>query len=99
LIGSSFAVVTVLGLYWKRGTTAGAIISMVGGIGSAAIWLILGNPFGINAVYVSVPVSLLSFILVSLVTKPVSREALQPFFRDERAKVSGQIPMPGHPQR
>jgi SSS family transporter len=99
LIGSAFAVVTVLGLYWKRGTTAGAIISMVGGIGSAAVWLMLGNPFGINAVYISVPVSLLSFILVSLVTKPVSREALQPFFRDERTTVSGQTPMPGYPKK
>ncbi len=84
LIGSSFAVVTLFGLYWKRGTTAGAIASMVGGIGTAAIWLILGNPFGVNAVYISVPVSLLGMVLVSLATQPVSREALSPFFRDER---------------
>lgn len=88
LIGSSFAVVTLLGLYWKRGTTAGAIASMVGGIGTAALWLILGNPFGVNAVYVSVPVSLLGMVLVSLATRPVSREALSPFFRDEREAAS-----------
>ena len=88
LIGSSFAVVTLLGLYWKRGTTAGAIASMVGGIGTAALWLILGNPFGVNAVYISVPVSLLGMILVSLATRPVSREALKPFFRDEREAAS-----------
>jgi Na+/pantothenate symporter len=98
LIGSSFAVVTVLGLYWKRGTTAGAIVSMLGGIGIAAIWLALGNPLGINAVYISVPVSLVSFVLVSLVTRPVSREALEPFFRDERAEPSVETAMPGYRQ-
>jgi SSS family transporter len=87
LIGSSFAVSILLGLYWKRATTAGAITSMVGGIGSAVIWLSLGNPFGIDAVYISVPVSLLGMIIVSLVTKPVSQEALQPFFT---SKVSTQ---------
>jgi Na+/pantothenate symporter len=85
LIGSSFAVVTLAGLYWKRGTTAGAITSMVGGIVSAGVWLALGNPFGVNAVYISVPVSLLGMIVVSLLTKPVSNQALRPFFKDERS--------------
>ncbi|WP_047151764.1 sodium:solute symporter family protein [Aneurinibacillus tyrosinisolvens] len=88
LIGSSFAVVTLLGLYWKRGTTAGAVCSMVGGIGSAIIWLVLGNPFGLDAVYISMPVSLLGMVLVSLVTKPVSKEALAPFFKDEQINIS-----------
>ena len=88
LIGSSFAVVALLGLYWKRGTTAGAMASMVGGIVTAAVWLALGNPFGVNAVYISVPVSLLGMVLVSLVTKPVSKEALAPFFRDERERLA-----------
>lgn len=88
LIGSAFAVVTLFGLFWKRATAAGAISSMLGGVGVAAVWLILGNPFGINAVYVSVPVSLLAFFLVSLVTRPVSSEALAPFFRDERERLA-----------
>lgn len=99
LIGSSFAVVTLLGLFWKRATTAGAISSMVGGTASAAIWLALGNPFGINAVYVSVPVSLLGMILVSLVTKPVSAEALRPFFRDERGDPAADASVPGYGER
>lgn len=90
LIGSSFAVVTLFGLFWKRGTKAGAICSMVGGIGSAIIWLMLGNPFGLDAVYISMPVSLLGFVLVSLVTKPVSKEALAPFFKDEQVPVTKQ---------
>lgn len=96
LIGSAFAVVTFFGLFWKRATSAGAIASMVGGIGTAALWLTLGNPLGINAVYVSVSVSLLGFVLVSLVTKPVSREALAPFFRDERERPAAGAAMPGY---
>jgi SSS family transporter len=87
LIGSSFAVSILLGLYWKRATTAGAITSMVGGIGSAVIWLMLGNPFGVDAVYISVPISILGMVLVSLVTKPVSKEALQPFFKDKNKVI------------
>ncbi|MGK7379671.1 sodium:solute symporter family protein [Planococcus sp. 1R117A] len=82
MIGSSFAVSILFGLYWKRATTAGAITSMVGGIVSAVIWLWLGNPFGIEAVYISVPISLLGMIIVSLLTKPVSKKALEPFFKD-----------------
>lgn len=87
LIGSSFAVSILLGLYWKRATKAGALTSMVGGIGSAVIWLMLGNPFGLDAVYISIPVSLLGMVLVSLLTKKVSQEALQPFFKNERFKT------------
>ncbi|PLR77030.1 hypothetical protein CU633_12490 [Bacillus sp. V3-13] len=82
LIGSSFAVAILLGLYWKRATTAGAITSMVGGIGSASIWLYLGNPFGLDPVYISVPASLVGMVIVSLLTKPVSDQALKPFFKD-----------------
>lgn len=84
LIGSSFAVVTFLGLYWKRATKLGALASMLGGLLTASIWLILGNPFGIDPVYISLPVSLILMIIISLITKPVSKEALMPFFKDER---------------
>ena len=98
LIGSAFAVVTLFGLIWKRATAVGAIVSMVGGIGTAAAWLFLGNPFGLNPVYVSVPVSLLGFFLGSLVTKPVSREALAPFFRDERERLTTEAAVPGYRQ-
>jgi SSS family transporter len=89
LIGSSFAVSILLGLYWKRATKAGAITSMVGGIGSAILWLSLGNPFGLDPVYISVPVSLLGMVFVSLLTKPVSKQALMPFFKDVQATESG----------
>jgi Na+/pantothenate symporter len=98
LIGSAFAVPTLFGLIWKRATAVGAIVSMVGGIVTAAAWLLLGNPFGLNPVYVSVPVSLLGFFLGSLVTKPVSREALALFFRDEREHLTTEAPVPGYRQ-
>ncbi|MEH7482301.1 sodium/solute symporter [Neobacillus drentensis] len=91
LIGSSFAVSILLGLYWQRATTAGAITSMVGGIGSAIVWLYLGNPFGIEAVYISFPVSLLGMVFVSLMTKPVSHAALQPFFKNIKSNHDNSI--------
>lgn len=87
LIGSAFAVSILIGLYWKRATTAGAITSMVGGIVTASVWLMLDNPFGLEAVYISVPVSILGMVLVSLVTKPVSKEALKPFFKDKNKVI------------
>lgn len=97
LIGSAFAVVTLFGLFWKRATATGAIASMVGGIGVAAIWLTLGNPFGVNAVYVSVPVSLVAYFVGSLLTRPVSQEALAPFFKDERERLTaGGVAAPGY---
>jgi hypothetical protein len=62
------------------------------------VWLLLGNPFGLNPVYVSVPVSLLGFFLGSLVTKPVSTEVLALFFRDEREQLTTEAPVSGYRQ-
>jgi SSS family transporter len=92
LIGSSFAVPNLLGMVWRRATGAGALSAMIGGVLSASLWLILGNPFGIQAVYVSVPLSLLLMVSVSLLTPPSPRHALAPFFaglRPEPAAVPG----------
>lgn len=96
IIGSSFAVPVIFGLYWKRATKAGAIASLVGGMGSAIIWMILGNPFGLDIVYISLPASLLGMILGSLLSKPVSKEALNPFFKDKHIenKVEATLPSP-----
>lgn len=88
LIGSAFAVPTLLGLVWKRGTNIGAVAAMVGGIGIAGIWIALGNPFGVDAVFVSVPVSLLAMVVLSYLSTPASPDALAPFFRGVR-------PVPG----
>ncbi|HYW68171.1 MAG TPA: sodium/proline symporter [bacterium] len=65
----------VLGIYWKRGTRAGAMSSMVIGVAVALAWMIAGkvlggNPLGLHGFIPGVLVSLVVFILVSLLTKP-----------------------------
>ncbi|KIL48488.1 hypothetical protein KP78_15710 [Jeotgalibacillus soli] len=83
LTASFFFATVILGLNWKRGTAAGAIASMIGGFSTALIWYLIGNPFGLNEVIPGVFVSFLLFIGVSLITKPVPKGSLQPFFEDE----------------
>lgn len=82
LTASFFFATVLLGLNWKRGTAAGAIVSMLGGFSTALLWFVNGKPFGLNEVIPGVIVSLTLFIVVSLLTKPVPNESLKPFFKD-----------------
>ncbi|WP_180954954.1 sodium/proline symporter [Bacillus sp. V3-13] len=82
LTASFFFATVILGLNWKRGTGAGAIVSMIGGFSTALIWYLAGKPLGLNEVIPGVIVSFVLFIVVSLFTKPVPKESLQPFFDD-----------------
>jgi sodium/pantothenate symporter len=60
----------VLGVYWKRGTRAGATSSMMVGTVVALAWMIAGKPLGIHGFIPGVLVSLVVFVVVSLFTKP-----------------------------
>jgi len=60
----------VLGVYWKRGTRAGATSSMIAGSIVALGWMIAGKPFGVHGFIPGVLVSLVVFIVVSLMTEP-----------------------------
>ncbi|MCK4915100.1 MAG: sodium:proline symporter, partial [Candidatus Eisenbacteria sp.] len=60
----------VLGVYWKRGTRAGATSSMVSGTVVALVWMMAGKPLGIHGFIPGVAVSLVVFVVVSLFTKP-----------------------------
>jgi SSS family solute:Na+ symporter len=60
----------VLGVYWKRGTRAGATSSMLAGSAVALGWMSAGKPFGIHGFIPGVLVSLVVFVVVSLLTKP-----------------------------
>ncbi len=65
----------VLGVYWKRGTRAGAFSSMVSGTAVALGWMIAGralggNPLGLHGFIPGVTVSLVVFVVVSLATPP-----------------------------
>lgn len=82
LSASFFFATVVLGLNWKRGTAAGAIVSMIAGFFTALFWYLAGKPFGLSEVIPGVLVSVLSFVIVSLFTKPVPKENLKHFFND-----------------
>jgi SSS family solute:Na+ symporter len=64
----------VLGVYWRRGTRAGATSSMIAGAVVALVWMIAGRPLGIHGFIPGVIASLVVFVVVSLVTKPPARE-------------------------
>jgi SSS family solute:Na+ symporter len=64
----------VLGVYWKRGTRAGAFSSMIIGTATALGWLAAKNPFGLHGFIPGVAVSLIVFVVVSLLTRPPAPE-------------------------
>jgi SSS family solute:Na+ symporter len=72
---SAFAVPLFAGLYWRRATREGAIASMSLGIISAGIFANLkGLPFHFS-LYALI-VSMLGMIIISLLTPPSSKKAL-----------------------
>jgi SSS family solute:Na+ symporter len=64
----------VLGVYWRRGTRAGAFSSMIVGSVTALGWLAAKNPLGLHGFIPGVAVSLIVFVVVSLLTKPPAPE-------------------------
>ncbi|MBN2565483.1 MAG: sodium/proline symporter [Candidatus Eisenbacteria bacterium] len=60
----------VLGVYWRRGTRAGALSSMVAGTVVALGWMAAGKPLGLHGFIPGVVVSLVVFVAVSLATTP-----------------------------
>ncbi|KAM9863502.1 sodium:solute symporter [Leucobacter sp. BZR 635] len=70
-------VAIVGGLFWRRGTRAGALASMLVGtitvIISMFVWGILAN----EPIYFSLLASLVTYIVVSLCTKPVATEVVE----------------------
>jgi len=85
-ISSFFFVPVVIGLNWRRGTAAGAFAAMLGGFLACLVWEFTGQGgfpvHGIDAVEVGVVTSLILFVLISRLTRPVPEENLKVFFGD-----------------
>jgi SSS family solute:Na+ symporter len=60
--------------FWKRATKAGALTAMALGSMVTIVWEQLGRPGDVNSVLVSLPVALISLVVVSLLTPPPPRE-------------------------
>jgi Na+/pantothenate symporter len=73
----------VLGVYWKRGSRAGATSSMVAGVVVALGWMIAGKPWGVHGFIPGVLVSLVVFIVVSLFTEPPDAAILRRAWGEE----------------
>jgi len=84
IIASFFFVPVLLGLNWRRGTTAGAMASMLGGFTAFLVWWWQGPnyPWGIDPIFPGVLGSLVLFVVVSYLTPPVPAAALRPFFEE-----------------
>lgn len=60
----------VLGLYWKKGNAYGALSSIIIGVLSyILLYSLYTNPFGMHAVVLPVFLSLISYVVVSLLTQ------------------------------
>ena len=68
LVASFFFAPIVIGLNWRRGSAAGALASMIAGLITCVGWTLLRRPpFGLDAVFPGVAVSIAVFVGVSLV--------------------------------
>lgn len=83
VIGSSYAIVMMAGLYWKRANRMGGLLSMLGGFGSSTIWLLLKNPFGLSPIYPGALMAFLGMVLGSMLTEKPSESVLETFFNQE----------------
>lgn len=79
IMAAGFFTPVVGGVLWRRATKAGAISSMIGGVVMTGIWKVYGDP----TIYPVLPgfiVSLVLFIVVSLLTKPPQESSWRPYF-------------------
>lgn len=78
-VASFFFIPIVVGLNSRRGSSAGAICSMLGGLLGCLLWSVFaGNRFpGIDAVEVGIATSAVFYFVVSRFTPPVPEEVLK----------------------
>jgi sodium/pantothenate symporter len=71
----------VLGLYWKRANSSGALASIISGIGTYILFsYIWPRPFGMHTIVVPLLISLVSFVVISKITKPPTEETIETFW-------------------
>lgn len=71
LYGAAITPSILASFFWKRATTSGVLTSIIAGGASTLVWeLAFQRPMGWNSVLISLPLSVISLIVVSLLTKP-----------------------------
>jgi Na+/pantothenate symporter len=59
----------LFGIYWRRTSPAGTLISMIAGAGTAVVWQALKNPLGLHGFIAGIIVALV-VIVVSTLLRP-----------------------------
>ncbi len=79
---SAFLVPLTLGLFWRRGNRYGAITSMIAGLASyITLYRLYGpNMYNLHPVVYSILISLITYLIVSLLTPRPSEKVIQKFF-------------------
>ncbi len=78
---STFLWPIVLGLYWKRANASGAIASIVTGIGTYILFsYVWPRPLGMHTIVLPLIISLISFVIISKLTKPPTKETVETFW-------------------
>ncbi len=72
----------LFGIYWRRTTRWGVTTSMFVGSIVALIWMVIGEPFGIHGFIPGISIGLIVIIIVSLLTKPPSKEFIRKIWED-----------------
>ncbi|MFA1822286.1 sodium:solute symporter [Virgibacillus oceani] len=68
-----------VGYLWKGATATAGMLSIIGGGGTALLWYILNQPFGLPPMVPSLLVSLVLIIVISFITEKPSKEQLKSF--------------------
>lgn len=83
---------TIGAFFWRRGTAAGAIASIAGGVAFVTVMYLTGNALmGLNAGVLGFPVACVIFVAVSLVTRPRPGQVLEGFVDERRRSVAGRV--------
>ncbi|HEX6988676.1 MAG TPA: sodium/proline symporter [Bacillota bacterium] len=90
ILGSTVFVPVVVGLYWRRATSAGTIAAMAVGLAVCLIWYAIGQPV-IHPSIAGGLSSLIAMVAVSLITPPAPDENLRMFFRDTTAEGGASV--------
>ena len=78
---TAFCWVLVCGLFWKRATKTGALLSMIGGTAAYCIAMALGfKLFGLHQITIGIPVALILMVVGSLLTAKPDEEVEAAFF-------------------
>ena len=78
---TAFCWVLVCGLFWKRATKTGALLSMIGGTAAYCVAMAVGfKLFGLHQITIGIPVALILMVVGSLLTKKPDEEVQAVFF-------------------